>query len=260
MKKSRKAVNFILFSMIIFSLFSLYTYIITDFDISENIVSENSEDEDIKTRLLRMKKDLDNTNDFNKDIISWISWENSLYTPVAYTPDNMQKYLRKNIYNEDYIGGVPFFNSSNFDNFNGNTLIYGHNMYDGTEFGLIALLKDENIFKNMKSLVVYNKEMEKFYLYKLTMLFEIVDGEEFIRLNEFTSNRERKEYNKSLYDRSYNKLEDEKDIDFSKDFLYLQTCVNHYEDDRYVIGLQKYKTMSIDDIKKISDYGDLDER
>ena len=70
----------------------------------------------------------------NADCIGWLCIPGTAVDyPVMHTPENPQKYLRRNFYGEYSQSGVPFLDgrcSLDCDNL----IIYGHNMKNGTMF------------------------------------------------------------------------------------------------------------------------------
>ncbi len=73
--------------------------------------------------------------EMNSDCVGWVSIPNTKVNyPVMYTPDNPQKYLKRNFYNKYSAAGVPFIDSR-CDLNSTNIIIYGHNMKNRTLFG-----------------------------------------------------------------------------------------------------------------------------
>lgn len=74
----------------------------------------------------------------NSDCIGWIYIPGTeVNYPVMHTPDNPQKYLRKNFYGEYSQSGVPFLDggcSLQSDNL----ILFGHNMRNGTMFSAVT--------------------------------------------------------------------------------------------------------------------------
>lgn len=70
----------------------------------------------------------------NDDCIGWICIpDTAVNYPVMHTPENPQKYLRKNFKGKYSVSGVPFMDgrcTSDSDNI----ILYGHNMRNGTMF------------------------------------------------------------------------------------------------------------------------------
>lgn len=70
----------------------------------------------------------------NADCIGWLSIDDTnISYPVMHTPNDPQKYLRRNFYGEYSQSGVPFLDGRCSTN-GGNLIIYGHNMKNGTMF------------------------------------------------------------------------------------------------------------------------------
>ncbi len=70
----------------------------------------------------------------NADCIGWIFIDGTnINYPVMHTPDNPQKYLRMSFEKKYSQSGVPFLDGR-CSLQNGNLIIYGHNMKNGTMF------------------------------------------------------------------------------------------------------------------------------
>lgn len=70
----------------------------------------------------------------NADCIGWLSIDGTnISYPVMHTPEEPQKYLRRNFYGKYSQSGVPFLDGR-CDLQSSNLIIYGHNMRNGTMF------------------------------------------------------------------------------------------------------------------------------
>lgn len=73
----------------------------------------------------------------NEDFVGWLCIpETDINYPVMHTPDDPEKYLRRNFQGEYSESGVPFLDfrcSLDSDNL----IIYGHNMMNGTMFAAL---------------------------------------------------------------------------------------------------------------------------
>ena len=80
----------------------------------------------------------------NADCIGWLCIPGTAVDyPVMHTPENPQKYLRRNFYGEYSQSGVPFLDgrcSLDCDNL----IIYGHNMKNGTMFSDLKRYADQS--------------------------------------------------------------------------------------------------------------------
>ena len=70
----------------------------------------------------------------NADCIGWLSIDGTnISYPVMHTPEEPQKYLRRSFYGQYSQSGVPFLDGR-CSTVDGNLIIYGHNMKNGTMF------------------------------------------------------------------------------------------------------------------------------
>ena len=81
-----------------------------------------------------LARDLSELFAMNDDFIGWLCIpDTDINYPVVHTPDDPEKYLRRNFHGEYSESGVPFLDfrcSLDSDNL----IIYGHNMMNGTMF------------------------------------------------------------------------------------------------------------------------------
>lgn len=79
----------------------------------------------------------------NDECIGWICIPGTAVDyPVMYTPDNPQKYLRKNFHGKYSQSGVPFLDDRCCA-YSDNLIIYGHNMKNGTMFSNLRYYTDK---------------------------------------------------------------------------------------------------------------------
>lgn len=126
-----------------------------DFDKISSLVTDDENKSDNNDEVQAEKKrNLDKLFQLNSDCIGWIYIPGtSVNYPVMHTPDNPQKYLRKDFYGNYSQSGVPFLDAR-CDLYNTNLIIYGHNMRNGTMFS--DLKKYTNIdFKNAHPIIEF---------------------------------------------------------------------------------------------------------
>ena len=94
----------------------------------------------------------------NTECIGWIYIEGTnVNYPVMHTPDNPQKYLRKNFDGEYSQSGVPFLDARcSVDG--GTAIIYGHNMKNGTQFSDLKKYLDAG-FRNSHLTIEFQTEV-----------------------------------------------------------------------------------------------------
>lgn len=106
----------------------------------------------------------------NKDFKAWIVVPGAnISLPVVQTTNN-DKYLNTGFNGKWLSGGTAFIDSNNKAAFSDmNTVIYGHNMRDGSMFGLIKNYKSVDTFKKNPLLYVYTENEN--YVYKIYSVF-----------------------------------------------------------------------------------------
>ena len=93
------------------------------------------------------RRDLSKLFAMNEDFVGWLCIpETDINYPVMHTPDDAEKYLRRNFQGEYSESGVPFLDfrcSLDSDNL----IIYGHNMMNGTMFAALQGYVQEDFCK-----------------------------------------------------------------------------------------------------------------
>ena len=113
------------------------------FDKFASLVSANEndrnkfEDEAHVEPIIKKKRNLEALFKLNGECIGWIYIPGtSVNYPVMHTPDNQQKYLRRDFYGNYSQSGVPFLDAR-CNLTDTNLIIYGHNMRNGTMFSAV---------------------------------------------------------------------------------------------------------------------------
>ena len=79
--------------------------------------------------------------------------------PVLYSGDN-EKYLRRDLYGEEHIAGSIFLEGLNRPDFTDYyTIIYGHNMNDGSMFGGLKKYKEKEFWEENQYFTLYTEDM-----------------------------------------------------------------------------------------------------
>ena len=90
--------------------------------------------------------------EINPYIAGWLKVDDSVIDdPVVYTPLSQNYFLHRDIDGSEASKGTLFIAINWQDNYH-NTLIYGHNMKDGTGFGSLAKFADESYGKSHHTL------------------------------------------------------------------------------------------------------------
>ena len=168
--------------------------------------SNNSEDASEK---------LSNTND---DYKFWLSIDNTkINHPVVQGEDN-EFYLNHDFKKSKNSAGSIFIDSKvNSDS--KNTVVYGHNMKDGSMFADIELFKNEEFFNNNKFIVVEKDGIQ--YVYEVFSVYYLSgENTDYLQTN-FSSDKEFADFIHLAKERSI--FDSNKEIS-SENILTLSTC------------------------------------
>ncbi len=119
--------------------------------------TEPTESEQTETEPEAQERNLAPLFEKNAECIGWICIEGTnVNYPVMHTPNNPQKYLRKNFEGEYSQSGVPFLDARcSVDR--GTAIIYGHNMKNGTQFSNLKKYLDAD-FRNSHLTIEFQTE------------------------------------------------------------------------------------------------------
>ena len=145
----------------------------------------------------------------NDDCIGWICIPGTnINYPVMHTPNNPQKYLRKDFDGNYSQSGVPFLDAR-CDSESGTAIIYGHNMKNGTQFSDLKKYLNAD-FQSSHSVIE----------------FETKNGVRlFIVISVITTD---------IYDEIYNQIN-------TDDTLMLSTCYGNAKSGRLIIIAKEAK-------------------
>lgn len=138
----------------------------------------------------------------NPEIVGWVVIPNTVINyPIVQTVDN-QTYLHKSFEGNKNACGTIFMNSYNHKDFSDwNTIIYGHNMKNGSMFATLNKYKNEDFYKEHKEVWILTPSFER--KYQIISAHEATDGTETYNIqfaeNEYTSHISR-EVSNSNYD------------------------------------------------------------
>lgn len=123
---------------------------ISDFEKLESLITEPEQQaitdnentaEPVSTQSLR---NLTPLFEQNADCLGWICIpDTSVNYPVMHTPQEPEKYLRRNFEGEYSVSGVPFLSGASLLD-DTNLILYGHNMKNGTMFSDVTQYRNKD--------------------------------------------------------------------------------------------------------------------
>ena len=109
----------------------------------------NGEDENQQEVVLHDSAALIST---NGDYVGWLSIPGTIINyPVMFSPSEPERYLHLDYYKQYSYSGTPFLDARCDPN-EGNLIIYGHNMINGTMFGSLKSYRNENYLNSHKTI------------------------------------------------------------------------------------------------------------
>ena len=171
--------------------------------------------------------------EINEDMVGWITLpDTNIDYPVVQSQDNVY-YLGRNILKRYSDRGAIFLDYRNMGNgTDKNTVIYGHNMYDGSMFARLYKLKEEEYFKTHKTVTLNLKGT-----YSEWQIFAVyITSDDPVRTS-FSSDYDFEQYlkiidSKKLYETGVKPKT-------SDQILTLSTCTNVEHDGRLVVHARK---------------------
>lgn len=121
----------------------------------------------VDSDIIPIELDTDEAEIYNPDIIGWIFCpDTTINYPVMQSKDN-DYYLRRMADKKYNIAGSIFMDYRNKGDFSDiNTIIYGHNMKNGTMFSDIMKYKDRSYYEAHKY-IYYTSTDERSYIFKI---------------------------------------------------------------------------------------------
>lgn len=225
---------------------------IADIEIVQNEELENNDvmgdewGEAVLTESNRTKtfEELENPIDFaslkaiNEEIVGWIRMDavDTINYPIVQAIDN-NYYLHKTFQDTDNIAGSIFLDCVNKKGFcQRNSIIYGHNMKNGSMFGSLKQYRDKEVFDKSPYFWIYAEN--RAYKYQIFACAEVDkfgpdyqitfrDREDF---EEFIDRAKRQ----SLYDTGV-------DVDYTDTIVTLSTCTGN-EATRFIVQGKRVRT------------------
>lgn len=175
----------------------------------------------------------------NPDFAGWIKIDGTkLDYPVMYTPEDGEKYLRRNFDGKYSVGGVPFIDKHcSLEPRSDNLIVYGHNMKNGTMFHCLMEYAQRDYWQEHPVIHVSSLYEEKEYeviaafydrVYLKTdtcfKFYQFIDAENEDHFNEAIT------YFKShaLYDTGIA-------AQYGDNLITLVTCSYHVDNGRFVV-------------------------
>jgi sortase B len=179
------------------------------------------------------KVDFEKLQSINKEIVGWIRFDNpeKISYPIVQGKDN-DKYLKKTVEGKTNGAGSIFMDAYNRADFlDKNTFIYGHNMKNGSMFGLLRKYKSFDFYKENPYFYIYTPDGRevKYQVYAVCIVEDTSES-----YNKFYENDDA--YLKYLqYIKSIARYDTGVKVTAQTQLVSLSTCTNVTETQRLLV-------------------------
>lgn len=175
--------------------------------------------------------------DTNTDVYSWIYIPNTnVDYPILQATGDMDDsyYLTHDIKGNSILSASIYSEKQNAKDFSDPvTLIYGHNMKNGSMFASLHKFEDSKFFKKNKYIYIYMPK--KRLTYKIYSAY-VYDDRHILNSFDFTDPKIRMEYfNYTLNPESFSKNTRSVKLNKNSKIITLSTCTNGAENTRYLV-------------------------
>ena len=137
-------------------------------EIDSNIIIKET-DENIEYNI-----DFQSLEEINSDIVAYIKVKNTNIDNVIVKGNDNSFYLNHNLNKEGNVAGWLFIDYHNrLDDKDKNIVIYGHDMKDGSMFGTLNKVLDENWYLNKDNYIIDFITKDKVYHYQVFSTYTI---------------------------------------------------------------------------------------
>lgn len=180
--------------------------------------------------------DWDGLREINPDIVGWIVIpDTKVNYPIVQSEDN-QYYLHRAFNKEKSIYGSIFMSAFNYNDFSDwNTILYGHNMKDGSMFKTVNYYKDEEYCKEHLDVWILTPKSQK--KYQVISAHIAQDGDsnyDYVFEDDSYKDFIDSQIEQSLYDTGVTSV-------YDKRCITLSTCTSRTELERFIIVCQLAK-------------------
>jgi len=174
----------------------------------------------------------------NPDVLGWITIpETKISYPLmaAYTPDEYLHTAWDGSYN--YAGSIYLECQNDRELSDFHSLIYGHNMANGSQFRTIMYYQQQNYWKEHPRIYFSTLYEEREYEVLAAFYDRIYyKAEKCFKYYEFLDPETEEEFNEGIeYFKSHSLYDTGVDAEWGDQLLTLVTCAYHVEDGRFVV-------------------------
>ena len=180
--------------------------------------------------------DFEELQKMNPDIYAWITIPGTAVDyPVLQNEQDNARYLKRSATGEDSASGAIFSENSNATDFSDvHTVLYGHNMKDGTMFADLHKYEDKEFFEKHRVFAVYTPDAIRYYQVFAAYLY---DDRNLLQSFDCSDPEVFEAYLRSIREQRnlYANLDEEVRVEAGDRILTLSTCHSMGDKYRYLV-------------------------
>ncbi|MDO4977728.1 MAG: class B sortase [Eubacteriales bacterium] len=199
--------------------------------------------DDVFTKDSDKKINFEKLHEYNDELIAWIYVKGTkIDYPIArHEGEDQTFYLNYDMYKEPSYSGCIYMEDLNAADFtDNNTIIYGHNMRNGTMFKGLHQFEDMKFFEKNKYIYIYLPD--RTLVYEIFASY-ITDDMHILSAYDFTNEKVYAEYLANITDPHVMGANVREGTQLTTDdtIITLSTCVGGQPEERYLVqGVLKY--------------------
>ena len=180
--------------------------------------------------------DFEELQKLNADIYAWIEIPGTAINyPVVQSPNDDGYYLNHTIEGQEGYPGTIYTERQNAKDFSDyNTVIYGHNMKDGSMFMGLHAYEDPQYLKEYNEVIIYTPNHQ--YTYRIFAAV-IYNNSHILNSYDFENEEQRQLYLDSIYASRtmQSSIDDSVEVDTQSKLLTLSTCIGGQPNQRFLV-------------------------
>lgn len=174
----------------------------------------------------------------NKDVVAWLKVNGTKINYPVVQSKNNDYYLKKDLYNKDSITGWIFVDYRNdIQELDNNTIIYGHNMANGTMFGTLGRVLNRSWYTKTRNQYIAINTRNAKTIWQIFTIYVIEPKLDYLQV-VFENDESYDKFLKQMKARSIYNFNT--DVSTNDKILTLQTCDNSGTK-RVVVQAKLYK-------------------
>ena len=212
---------------------------------SSDISSDNSEPATPEINIVETPVNFDELKAVNDEIYAWINIPNAnVDYPILQSKSEKSYYLTHNVNKVKSAYGAIYtqdYNSTDFSDYN--TIIYGHNMKNGTMFGSLKRYRDKTFFDENQYIEIYMPG--RILKYRVFAAY-VFDDRHILMSFNFDDVADRQLYLDTIYGfkNLRNHFRDDVTVDTDDKIITLSTCTSRDEERFLVQGVLVYDSQN----------------